>query len=50
MFSEKFWNILLEILDVDQISLVILCMADTIRGVADMMHGAANVMHVRFGG
>ena len=51
-------------LDVDQMFLVILSIADTMRsaadtmcgaattmhGVADMMHGAANIMHVRCGG
>ena len=51
-------------LDVDQMFLVTLCMADTMHGVADKMcgvantirgaantmHGAANVMHVRCGG
>ena len=30
---------------VDQMFLVIYCMADTIRSVANMMRGAANTMH-----
>ena len=31
-------------LDVNQMFLVILCMADTMRVVANMMHGGANTM------
>ena len=32
-------------LDVDQIFLMILCMANTMHGAADKMHGAAHIMH-----
>ena len=32
-------------LDVDQMLLVILCIADMMRGVADTMRGSANGMH-----
>ena len=35
---------ILNLIDVDQMLLVILCMADTMRGKANTMHGAADKM------